>query len=202
MNSYQLQYKGFKATLKFPVQSVGTECPFEAPVTLVHSKAGDEFYSRSAYWILCPKLVRDIRELESKGWISILEELIQGPLKRRWSEFISQVPDYLEETLEQDYFQSLIREGRAHIGGVKNPFHIKCLHAHYSFYLLHGRGFIGEFTHGLLTWKHRRSNPHVSGVYCQPTTVECSLGAAHDQRTLYISNGHADAGGGTQRHHK
>ena len=202
MGSYQLQYKGYTSALKFPVRKVGSECPFEAPVTLIHCRSEDEVFSRTSYWIHCPKLVREIRELESQGWITILQDLVQGPLKNRWSQFTRQVPEFLEEILEQDYFRTLIREGRAHIGGVKDPFHLKCLHAHYGFYLMHGRGFIGEFTHGLLTWKQQRLDADFSSVYCHPKSVECLRGAPNDQRTVYISDGNADAGGGTQRNHQ
>lgn len=197
MSDYQLQYKGYLAQLKFPYHFVGSECPFEAPVTLVHSDCSDERYSRSAYWIHCPKLVREIREIESGGWISLLQEWIQGPLRAGWTKFTQQVPKFLEETLESGYFKKLKREGRANIGGVKDPFHVKCLHAHYGFYLMHGRGFIGEFTHGLLTWKSLRKRSGFASVYCHPENVECLRGAPDDQRTLYISNGNADAGSRT-----
>ena len=169
-----LQFRGKSLRFTFPVASVATECPYDEPVTLIQTRDSEnQAFTRTPYWLYCPRLVRKIRDLESQGWIKILQDFVQGPLKREWELFSLRVPALLKSTLEPLFFNSLQEEGRTHIGGVKNPFHLKCLHAHFAFFLVHRCGFVGRFVHGLLTWKEQRKNSADSAYFCEPQQLEC-----------------------------
>jgi uncharacterized protein len=174
MQNYVLKFRGKNLHFSFPVASVATECLYDEPVTLIQTQTlGSQAFTRTPYWLHCPRLVRKIRDLESRGWIKILQDFVQGPLKKEWEEFTAQVPSLLKTTLEPKFFDTLRAEGRTHIGGVKNPIYLKCLHAHFAFFLVHQFGFVGRFVHGLLTWTAKRENTPDSAYFCEPHLLEC-----------------------------
>lgn len=175
MPNLRLQYKGHTLRFRFPVHKVEAICSYDAPVVISHAKAEDESFTRSPYWLQCPHLVSNIHKMESQGWIHVLQDWIDGPYKKSWMEFTDRVPSLLQQTLPEDYFSRLQTEGRASIGGVLDSSRIKCLHAHYSFYLVHNEGFVGSFVDGLLKWRKSRVEKNDS-IFCSPENLECELG--------------------------
>ena len=170
---YQINHNSHLIKLRFPVRKVETICQYGAPSVLSHDccESAKDF-SRSPYWIFCPHLIRRIHQIESNGWIKILQDFVQGPISKQWREFTDKVPSMLQKNLSKEYFTHLKNEGRTHIGGVKDPFNLKCLHAHYSFYKVHGTGWVGGFVEGLLNWRAHRQNIQPL-LACIPTDLEC-----------------------------
>lgn len=170
---YILEHANHQIKLRFPILKIEKFCQYQAPSILIHDCHSTRVdFSRSPYWLFCPHLVQRIHQLESCGWIKILQDFIQGPLASQWAHFTKEVPLLLESKLAPEYFAHLKRENRANIGGVKDPFHLKCLHAHYSFYQVHGAGWVGQFVEGLLKWRASRAafEPQLA---CQAKQLEC-----------------------------
>ncbi len=155
----------------------GFECPFAAPVVMVHTCKEESDFTRSPYWVQCPKLLREIHQIESAGWIGILQDWIDGPAKHLWETFVLKVPRLLKTILDPVYAQALERENRLNIGGVLDPWRIKCLHAHHSFWLIHKEGLVGQFVDGLLDWRAKRNS--FSNYWCQNSSaLECGFGGS------------------------
>lgn len=176
MAFHTVQFRNHTLKFRFPVDRVETLCPYDAPVILKHGKGEDQKFTRSPYWLQCPHLIRRIHKIESRGWIKTLQDFISGPYKTRWTDFTKRVPVYLKESLAQDYYEVLIQEGRANIGGVEDSSFIKCLHAHYSFFLVHQDGFVGNFVHGLLSLENQRGAQARYPNYCEESHLECEVG--------------------------
>jgi len=174
---YIFHHRQHKLELKFRVSHTGFECPFHAPVVLIHTHKGESDFTRSPYWVQCPRLIKEIHQIESSGWIKILEDWINGPAKRLWDKFIIRVPKLLKSCLDADYAKSLEQENRLNIGGVINPYSIKCLHAHHSFWLVHKEGLVGQFVDGLLLLRARKKS--LSDYWCQNSNeLECGSGGS------------------------
>ena len=170
---YQLNHNNQLIKLRFPVNKIEILCEYGAPSIFSHDcNEQEKDFSRSPYWIFCPHLIRRIHQIESNGWIKILQDFVQGPVAKQWKEFTEQVPIMLQKNLSREYFDHLKAEGRTHIGGVKDPFHLKCLHAHYSFYKVHGTGWVGRFVEGLLIWKAQREQKQPL-LACNLSSLEC-----------------------------
>jgi hypothetical protein len=167
-------------SLKFPVAKVAVHCRHGRAAVIAHTLDSEsEAFSRSPYWILCPRLIQQIHQLESQGWISILQSAIDGPLKEEWEHFVNvEVPQLLEKGLDPAYFEVLQRENRLSIGGVTNKSRLKCLHAHAAFFLVHKAGIAGQFTCGMLNWKAKRSD--IQDLWCPEAQPECNLGEQND----------------------
>ena len=171
---YVLNYSDHKIRLKFPVKEIGHFCEYNAPSILIHDCQSNLVdFSRSPYWVFCPHLIRRIHSIESSGWVKILQDFIQGPLADQWLDFTMRVPNLLKTKLSSDYYSQLMLEGRANIGGVKDPFHLKCLHAHYSFFKIHGEGWVGQFVENLLIWRSTRKQD-TPLLACHPEFLECN----------------------------
>lgn len=171
---YVLKHCDHEIMLRFPVNKIGHFCEYNAPSILIHDCHSNRVdFSRSPYWIFCPHLIRRIHNIESCGWIKILQDFIQGPLADQWLDFTQRVPNLLKTKLSTAYYTHLLKEGRANIAGVKDPFHLKCLHAHYSFYKIHGEGWVGQFVENLLIWRSNRQQQSPV-LACQAELLECN----------------------------
>ena len=178
---YHLKHNNHLIRLRFPVQKIETICQYGAPSVVSHDCSGlEKDFSRSPYWLFCPHLIHRIHQIESNGWIKILQDFVQGPISKQWREFTELVPSILQKNLSREYFEHLKAEGRTHIGGVKDPFNLKCLHAHYSFYKVHGMGWVGSFVEGLLMWRAKREYKQTL-LECTAQNLECDYhGEMHD----------------------
>jgi hypothetical protein len=173
--------EAWKQGLKFPVCSIPVRCVYHAPVVILHDSSNSKDFSRSPYWLICPRLIQAIHRLESDGWLKILQELVDGPLQKQWCEYVENVvPQQLKENLTEDYFKVLEKESRLSIGGVQNRMRLKCLHAQYAHYCVHGTGFVGAFIHGMLLRKFNRDLSSDLKVYCEAGSLECELGVSND----------------------
>lgn len=165
--------------LKHPVKGVAADCIYDLPVVLINEISSDQIFTRSPYWLLCPRLVEQVHSLESAGWIRRLQEFIAGPAQEIWAAFVPQVPGYLRSVLSEAMAEILHQEGRLQIAGVKDPWHIKCLHAHLAFYLVHRVGFVGQFVHGLLQLRNHRVG--LGSLWCPNSqNLQCRKGETND----------------------
>ncbi|PCJ19071.1 MAG: hypothetical protein COB02_08450 [Candidatus Cloacimonadota bacterium] len=173
MKSYPFIYKDKQINFRFPVHRIALECNYNQAVILEHTRSESEKFARTPYWIQCPRLISAVHRIESKGWIKILESFVQGPYQEKWKQFTNEVPQILKNTLDEKYYLALEAENRLNVAGVQNPFHLKCLHSHYGFYLVHKKGFVGEFIHGMILWKMKREKSNPLGTYCEANFLEC-----------------------------
>lgn len=173
---YSLNHPTGNMEFKFPVRRITLNCPFHAPAIVENTIGEIPGFTRSPYWILCPRLNASIQDLESRGWIHILEDWIQGPAKHLWTASVEEIRSVLRRELEPAYAQALEQENRLFIGGIQNPDGLKCLHAHYAFYLMFQTGLIGHMVHGLLVFRKSR-NHRYGGIWCEPQQLQCDRGS-------------------------
>lgn len=110
------------------------------------------------YWLTCPYLNDKVGELESKGLIEELSRLASsdalfGKMLREAhvdyaSKRLSLLKDGIREYLEKklpSYFEAIKDRG---IGGVSDWWGVKCLHAHFAYWLVGGRTPVGDYIVG------------------------------------------------------
>jgi exopolyphosphatase / guanosine-5'-triphosphate,3'-diphosphate pyrophosphatase len=102
------------------------------------------------YWLTCPDTVKAVARLESEGWIKRLDRQAEADPDLRVS-LRRAHEDYARE-------RGVIHPGAEAWGGVGGTAQgIKCLHAHYAFYLAGGRDPIGAWVGARL----RADPPHL-----------------------------------------
>ncbi|MCA1727177.1 MAG: DUF501 domain-containing protein [Actinobacteria bacterium] len=109
------------------------------------------------YWLTCPAAAKAVSTLESNGAIADLNLLIEGE------------PGYglLVDLAHQAYAaeREEIEPGSGSWGGVAGTARgIKCLHAHYAYWLAGGNDPVGEWTATNLTAYHSTGLPPVAAV--------------------------------------
>ncbi|MDO8886291.1 DUF501 domain-containing protein [Candidatus Oleimmundimicrobium sp.] len=94
------------------------------------------------FWLTCPFLVKEVSNLEGKGWIKYLQmrfnedDSLKLELKKAHD-------NYRRERAFLIGFREAECDGIG-IGGVSNSSWLKCLHAHYAHYLATGCNPVGE----------------------------------------------------------
>lgn len=115
--------------------------------TARQANAGSRVFT-TLYWLTCPVMNRHLGRFESEGWIDRLEDVanrnrsVREILRRLNEEYAARrrraVGPGILRRLKHDrpkMAESLARTG---IGGVADPAHVKCLHAHAAFHLVRG----------------------------------------------------------------
>lgn len=105
------------------------------------------------YWLTCPYLNKCIGELESKGIISnflkmtndkVFKDKLKEANKFYAQQRVALISEYVKEFLKlyyPSYWKAIEERG---IGGVTEIEGVKCLHAHFAYYLAGGETPIGE----------------------------------------------------------
>lgn len=126
--------------LKRPLLTKATtaaRCSQDFPtVTLNDSRTFDGAPFPTLYWLTCPTLHAAIARLESDGMTARLEQHIEADPRFR-AELFESDKDYRRE---RDGNESL----NVGIAGNRDPFKLKCLHAHAAHYLAGGMNPIGQ----------------------------------------------------------
>ncbi len=105
------------------------------------------------YWLSCPRLVKEISRLEGMGVIEEIQEQVFGDEQLK-QDLDQAYQDYADERLAlvKDPTLKLLKEGHpaqyevlihSGVGGIMNQ-GVKCLHAHFADYLVHGKNPVGR----------------------------------------------------------
>jgi hypothetical protein len=139
---------GRRPAIEFEVAVV---CPYSWPAVLSNSPlnpAGEP--NPNLYYLSCPYLQKELSRLEDSGEITKLQELLARD--RRMQESLGDA-----QRRHKRLWQSLVTGNPAAkgykapaIAGVGNDLQIKCLHAHYAFYLARGGYLVGDSIAGAL----------------------------------------------------
>ena len=134
-----------------PLRLAGTAlcCPAGHPAVVVtyplQRRRGRLLPFPTTHWLTCPNLVRSISQLERYGaiaraqaWLAANPQRIEAMhhAHRRAAELRWQLLDEADRKLIARHGLSAAFHERG-IGGIRNFNHVKCLHAHYAFHLLH-----------------------------------------------------------------
>jgi hypothetical protein len=133
------------------VFAVVVACPYGWPAVLRNSPSAPSGEPNpNIYYLSCPYLLKELSRLEDAGGVLELQKLLDRDQRLRQS---------VKEA--QERHRSLWRSLAAGndslrgfeapaIAGAGDEMHIKCLHAHYSFYLAQGGYLLGELIDGML----------------------------------------------------
>jgi exopolyphosphatase/guanosine-5'-triphosphate,3'-diphosphate pyrophosphatase len=92
------------------------------------------------YWLTCPETVRAVSRLESEGWINLLEQRIESDPDLR-ARMARAHEAYARE-------RGALHPGAEAWGGVGGTDRgLKCLHAHYAYFLAGGEDPVGQWVH-------------------------------------------------------
>ena len=119
--------------------------------------SGKKIIRYDILWITCPYLHKVIHDIESMRIIGRLEEIIKENKKIRelpledQAKFYYYVKGVLSNYCANDEIMEIrLADGIKGIGGVLNLLSIKCLHAHFAFYLVSKDTNIGKYIEKLI----------------------------------------------------
>lgn len=110
-------------------------------------------------WLTCPYLNDAIHQLENKGYITKIENLINSDnqLKQEMAKAHAHFY-FFRKSLYEKYFGTDINDDYLNIlkrgvGGLQDTIHIKCLHLHYAHYRICESNVAGRIVYHLLQQK-------------------------------------------------
>lgn len=96
------------------------------------------------FWLVCPKLCKEISHLEALGWIDRFEALIcEDPeFEKAYIEAHDQVRELRDMNIKDENLRKVL--SRLGTGGIRNLKSVKCLHLHVADYLAGIKNPVGE----------------------------------------------------------
>ncbi len=147
------------------VMAVAARCRWGRPTVVASSpllEGGTPF--PTVFWLSCPVLVSAVGRLEGQGLIRLLEDEIAADEEpaRDLAHAQRAIAQYREELADQarlaEAAESIESMRELGIGGTSDHKRLKCLHAHYAFYLATGLGPAGRSAHRMLAGERRMAD--------------------------------------------
>lgn len=117
------------------VRRVVLRCEHNFPVVIQNSCEIDGKPFPTLFWLVCPKLCKEISRLEAQGWIDRFERMINEDQEfaKAYVEAHMRVKKLRDELLTNEN----LREILSHVGsgGIQDLKTVKCLHLHVADYL-------------------------------------------------------------------
>lgn len=87
------------------------------------------------FWLVCPKLNKEISKLEAEGWIKKFESMIERDrdFEKSYIQAHDTVRELRDKTVEKDEIRKIFSSVGS--GGISNFKSVKCLHLHVADYL-------------------------------------------------------------------
>ncbi len=119
-------------------------CSFGFPVVIESLPEKDGVPFPTLYWLTCPHLRREVSRLESSGWISRFEKLVEED--ERFRERLLKAHEIVKKRRDALAESSWVRKVLSSVGsgGLRNPLKVKCLHLHLADFLAGVGNPIGE----------------------------------------------------------
>jgi uncharacterized protein len=141
-------------------------CDYGYPRIMVFNPSVDDSGSRdrmyeavaNVLWLTCPYLNEKIHAIEQQGYIDRIENLLKNDALMRETMSTSLASFYFFRKQVLANFGVELPESERHmmlygIGGVRDPYSLKCLHAHFSHYRICEENVAGMITASILNFK-------------------------------------------------
>ena len=126
------------------VRRVVLRCEHNFPVVIENECEIDGKPFPTLFWLVCPKLCREISRLEQLGWISRFEKIInEDPdFERAYIDAHLQVQGLRDKVVRNEGVRQIL--SRLGTGGIRNLRTVKCLHLHVADRLAGVKNPVGE----------------------------------------------------------
>ena len=151
-----IQDVGLQLGIKEPVlKKIAFRCKHSFPVVVILDPFVKDDLNFTALanpiWLTCPHLNEKIHDLESKGLIPKMKEIINqnksyiDSMKKAHAEYaLLRLKICNEKLKDSDSFNSSFKTLNTGIGGIKDTGQVKCLHLHYAHSLICRHNVIGN----------------------------------------------------------
>ncbi|MCX7813281.1 MAG: DUF501 domain-containing protein [Pseudothermotoga sp.] len=126
------------------VRRIVMRCNYGFPVVIENDCEIDGKPFPTLFWLVCPKLVKEVSRLEANGWIKKFESMIEQDqeFKRSYIQAHDVIRKLRNDVLEKETIRRIFSEMGT--GGIRNLESVKCLHLHVADYLAGVMNPVGE----------------------------------------------------------
>lgn len=160
----EIVHRQLAAKRKKDVLCIAKRCKFGYPSAVILNPLSDGQINMenlsSPLWLTCPWLNYEIHELENRGYIKKINELILSDRDFLYKMMESHAHFYFfRRSLclkagGAEFLEKTINFFNRGIGGIQNIMYIKCMHLHFAHYLINNLNLVGHITDGLLCRKN------------------------------------------------